>query len=84
MRNQRIVITGGAGFIGSHLTSTLLEMGNDVVVVDILLRGNKIPKEVQSKIEFHQVDVRDSEAMAKICKGAHLIFHFAAILGVDL
>jgi UDP-glucose 4-epimerase len=84
MRNQRIVITGGAGFIGSHLTSTLLEMGNDVVVVDILLRGNKIPKEVQSKIEFHQVDVRDSEAMAKICKGAHLIFHFAAILGVDI
>ena len=84
MKNQRIVITGGAGFIGSHLTSTLVEMGNDVVVVDILLRGNKIPKEVQSKIEFHQVDVCDFDAMAKICKGADLIFHFAAILGVDI
>lgn len=84
MNNQRIVITGGAGFIGSHLTETLVENGNDVVVVDILLRGNKIPKSIQSKIEFHQVDVCDQAAMAKICKGADLIFHFAAILGVDI
>ncbi len=84
MKNQRIVITGGAGFIGSHLTSKLVEMGNEVVVVDILLRGNKIPKDVQSKIEFHQIDVCDFNAMAKICKGADLVFHFAAILGVDI
>jgi UDP-glucose 4-epimerase len=84
MKNQRIVITGGAGFIGSHLTSKLVDMGNEVVVVDILLRGNKIPKEIQSKIEFHQIDVCDFNAMAKICKGADLIFHFAAILGVDI
>lgn len=84
MTNQRIVVTGGAGFIGSHLVERLVKDGNDVVVVDTLLRGNKIPKEVFSKIEFHRVDVADREKMAQISKGADLIFHLAAILGVDI
>ena len=84
MKNQRIVVTGGAGFIGSHLVAELLEMGNEVVVIDTLLRGNKIPKEVFSKIEFHKVDVCDHKAVKEITKGADLVFHFAAILGVDI
>ncbi len=84
MTNQRIVITGGAGFIGSHLTALLVEQGNQVVVIDTLLRGNKIPKEVLSKIEFHRVDVCDRAKVAELSKGADIIFHFAAILGVDI
>ena len=84
MKNKRIVITGGAGFIGSHLTATLVEQGNEVVVIDTLLRGNKISKDVLSKIEFHRVDVCDREKVTALCKGADVIFHFAAILGVDI
>lgn len=84
MKDQRIVITGGAGFIGSHLTSKLVEMGNDVVVIDTLVRGNKIPKNILSKIEFHKVDVADKHKVMEITKGADIIFHFAAILGVDI
>jgi len=84
MTNQRIVITGGAGFIGSHLTALLVEQGNQVVVIDTLLRGNKIPKDVLSKIEFHRVDVCDRAKVAELSKGADIIFHFAAILGVDI
>lgn len=84
MKNKRIVITGGAGFIGSHLTATLVEQGNEVVVIDTLLRGNKIPKDVLAKIEFHRVDVCDREKVIALCKGADVIFHFAAILGVDI
>ncbi|GAB4376963.1 MAG: SDR family NAD(P)-dependent oxidoreductase [Salibacteraceae bacterium] len=84
MENKRIVVTGGAGFIGSHLVEELVKTGNDVVVVDTLLRGNKLPKEVFKQIEFHKTDVADSEAMTRICRDADLIFHFAAILGVDI
>ena len=84
MKNQRVVVTGGAGFIGSHLVSQLVEAGNEVVVIDILLRGNKIPQEIFKKIEFHRVDVTDKEKVIEISKGADFIYHFAAILGVDI
>lgn len=84
MKNKRVVITGGAGFIGSHLTSTLIEQGNEVVVVDTLLRGNKIPKDIFKHVEFHKVDVCDRDKLAELSKGADIIFHFAAILGVDI
>ena len=43
--NKKILITGGAGFIGSHLVEVLANNGNEVVVLDNLLRGNKIPSE---------------------------------------
>ena len=84
MKNQRVVVTGGAGFIGSHLVSKLVESGNEVVVIDILLRGNKIPHDIFKKVEFHKVDVTDREKVIEISKGADIIYHFAAILGVDI
>ncbi len=84
MKNQRVVVTGGAGFIGSHLVAQLVEAGNDVVIIDTLLRGNKIPQEIFKKVEFHKVDVCDRDKVKAISKGANVIFHFAAILGVDI
>lgn len=84
MKNQRAVVTGGAGFIGSHLVEQLVNSGNEVVVIDTLLRGNKIPKEIFKQIEFHRVDVMDRQKVFEITKGADIIFHFAAILGVDI
>jgi UDP-glucose 4-epimerase len=84
MGKQRIVVTGGAGFIGSHLVASLVERGDDVVVIDTLLRGNKITKDVFSQVEFHRVDVSDEQKVASITKGADMIYHFAAILGVDI
>lgn len=81
---MRILVTGGAGFIGSHLVKALSDAGHQIIVADILLRGNKIESEVFSKIEFHKSDVRDSEQMNLLSKGCDLIFHFAAVLGVDV
>ncbi len=81
---QKILITGGAGFIGSHLTAQLLKKGYEVVVLDILLRGNKIESEVFNKITFIEGDVRDYDTVLSASKNCSYIFHFAAVLGVDI
>ena len=81
---KRILVTGGAGFIGSHLVKRLVEEGKEVVVVDNLLRGNKLEEDVLSKIEFNNVNVKNRDAMIAAAKGCDLIYHLAAVLGVDI
>lgn len=81
---MKILITGGAGFIGSNLTKRLVNDGNEVVVLDNLLRGNKIDKDTFQKIEFVHGDVRNEKVVIETSKGCDVIFHFAAVLGVDV
>lgn len=81
---MKILITGGAGFIGSNLTTRLVNDGHNVVVLDNLLRGNKIAKETFEHIEFIEGDVRDFDLVKKLSKGCDVIYHFAAVLGVDV
>lgn len=82
--NMKILITGGAGFIGSHLTAQLLEQGHEIIVLDILLRGNKIESDVFAKIHFVEGDVKNEELVNELSKGCDQIYHLAAILGVDI
>jgi UDP-glucose 4-epimerase len=79
---MKILVTGGAGFIGSNLTKALVEKGHQVVVLDNLLRGNKIAHDVFN--EFIKGDVRDEDLVLSSSKGCDYIFHFAAVLGVDV
>lgn len=81
---SKILVTGGAGFIGSHLVSRLVKDGNQVTVMDTLLRGNKIEKDIFQNIEFLEKDVRDDQAVNEASKGCDAIFHLAAVLGVDI
>lgn len=81
---MQVLITGGAGFIGSNLAKRLVKDGHEVIVLDSLLRGNKLDKETYSKITFIKGDVRDEAVVERASKGCDLIFHFAAVLGVDI
>lgn len=81
---MKILITGGAGFIGSNLAKRLVNDGHEVVVLDSLLRGNKLDKETFAKVHFIKGDVRDLDLMITASKNCDLIFHFAAVLGVDI
>lgn len=77
----RILITGGAGFIGSHTADRLLERGYDVRVIDSLRppvhRGAK-PAYLSSDVEFVQGDVRDRDAMLEALRGIDAVYHLAA------
>ncbi len=81
---KKILVTGGAGFIGSHLVKRLTEQGNYVTVLDNLLRGNKLEKHILNSVRFVKGDVRDFETVKAVSKGCELIYHFAAVLGVDV
>ena len=81
---MKVAVTGGAGFIGSHLTAHLANTGAEVVVLDNLLRGNKIETDVLEKITLIQGDVRDQDLVIKLAENCDYIYHLAAILGVDI
>jgi UDP-glucose 4-epimerase len=76
------VVTGGAGFIGSHMVDLLLERGFEVRVVDNLTGGHKSNLRHQSenpRLICHWQDIRDLEADCPIFEGARYVFHFAGI-----
>jgi UDP-glucose 4-epimerase len=76
------VVTGGAGFIGSHMVDALIARGYAVRVVDNLSGGRKsnlAHLENSSDLECHWLDVRSLEADSPIFAGARLVFHFAGI-----
>ncbi|SFT42751.1 UDP-glucose 4-epimerase [Lishizhenia tianjinensis] len=81
---MKILITGGAGFIGSNLCKRLVNDGHDVTVLDNLLRGNKIDPEVFKQIHFIKGDVKNYSIVNTASKNVDIIFHFAAVLGVDV
>lgn len=77
------VITGGAGFIGSHLAKHLLEKGHTVQIIDNLSTGTKSNLDgMLEKISFHDIDVLDYQNLEKILQGNNGIFHLAALTSV--
>ena len=73
----KTIVTGGAGFIGSHLARALLAEGYEVHVVDNLSGGKR--ENIPEGSVFHEVDVLDTPAMTTIFKGARVVFHEAAL-----
>ena len=81
---MNFIVTGGAGFIGSHLTEFLVKQGNSVKVIDNLQRGNlKNLKSVINDIDFLNIDILDYAQLKKILVNADGIFHQAALTSVE-
>ena len=77
---MNLIVTGGAGFIGSHLTKYLIKKGHTVSVIDSLRRGNfDNLREIKDQIDFQEIDILDYEKMRNIAKNADGIFHQAAL-----
>ncbi len=90
MYNKKILVTGGAGYIGSHTCLVLLEAGHDVIVVDNLANSKEESlKRVQqiagNTLEFHKVDLLDKDALNRVFEGASVdaVIHFAGLKAVS-
>ena len=79
MRGSRCLVTGGAGFIGSHLVTVLSERGAQVTVLDDMSTGR--PENLPKGVTLIRGDVRDQRAVAQSVRGQHYVFHLAAQVG---
>jgi UDP-glucose 4-epimerase len=82
---RTFLVTGGAGFIGSHITEALVERGDRVRVLDNLSTGRLSNLDAfRNRIEFIEGDVTDANLVAKAVKGVDCIFHEAALASVPM
>ena len=82
LKNKTILVTGGAGFIGSHLVNKLIEKGHKVIVIDNLSSGRK--ENLNPKVKFYKIDVRDKNIYKIFEKeNPNVVFHLAAQPLVD-
>src|ERR1041384_3880538 len=78
--NSRSLVTGGAGFIGSHLVRALLNRGDSVRVLDNLSTGSLHNlAEVAGEIEFIPGDLRDEETCREACHDVEIVYHLGAL-----
>jgi UDP-glucose 4-epimerase len=81
---MRVFITGGAGFIGSHLSDALIARGDSVTILDNMSTGSAANiAHLQGKIEIVTGDIRDAALVEKSMSSADLVLHMAAALGVN-
>lgn len=86
-RFMNILITGGAGFIGSHLADDLIARGHRVRALDSLVpqvhgHGGERPAYLHPEVELIRGDVRDARAVRRALEGVEAVYHFAAAVGV--
>lgn len=84
---MKVLVTGGAGFLGSHMVDALLADGNEVRVLDNLdpqVHGEarQRPDYLPSEVDLHVGDVRDAEAVDRALDGVEAVCHYAAAVGV--
>ena len=73
---MKLLVTGGAGFIGSNLVDKLIGEGHQVAIIDNLSTGKK--ENLNPKAKFHKLDIRDLKKIKPVFKGVDYVFHLAA------
>lgn len=80
---KKVVVTGGCGFIGSHLATKLVELGADVTILDNLSTGfEQNIENIKSQVTFIQESITDFDACKRATQDAEVIFHLAAFISV--
>ena len=83
LKFNRVLVTGGAGFIGSHLADALVAAHCDVTVLDNLSTGHLSNlRPIEDRITFYKGDIRDQVKLIKASKDCDTIFHQAAVVSV--
>lgn len=83
---MRVLVTGGAGFVGSHIVDALLDQGSDVIVLDALLplaHGDAMAAQ-RADVTFVRGDVRDPDVVARAVTGVDVVCHQAAMVGLGV
>jgi UDP-glucose 4-epimerase len=75
---KKAVVTGGGGFIGSHIVDALVERGDDVHVIDKYV-GGKYQDWLNPRATYHELDIRSTDDIQKVMEGADTVFHTAAL-----
>jgi len=83
MEKRKILITGGAGFIGSHIVCKMLKAGYSVHILDNFSTGKRTNIPINENITLFEGDTRDPLMVNKAVRGCSVIVHLAAIVGVD-
>lgn len=78
---SRVLVTGGAGFIGSNVAKLLVKEGYEVIVLDNLVTGYLENVAALKSVRFVQGDVRDADLVSKLMDGVEAVFHLAASVG---
>lgn len=83
-RKAEVVVTGGAGFIGSHLVEKLLTLGTKVTVIDKFLHGSKIEHlRGHESLSVCEGDIKDAKFVSDALQNKDLVFHLAAVVGIE-
>lgn len=77
---MKILVTGGAGFIGSHVTRLLLDQGHSVIVVDNLSKGHK--ENIDTRANFIKADLLDQPKLEQVLPGTDAVIHMASLIEV--
>lgn len=80
---MRYLITGGAGFIGSHLVDELIKGENQILILDNLFTGSRSNIAISPKVKFVAGDIRDSNLVDNLISNCDVVIHLAAALGVN-
>jgi UDP-glucose 4-epimerase len=81
---MKSIVTGGAGFIGSHLVDRLVKMGHKVIVLDNFSTGRKsnLSHHAEKNVKIVKVDISENRKLDKYFKGVHYVFHLAGIADI--
>jgi len=79
MKGKNCLVTGGSGFVGSHLVKRLVDMGSNVTIIDI----EEPDSSIKNDVEFFNIDIRNYEKLNNVCKDIDYIFHTVSLVPIS-